>query len=278
MNKKQKQLYALAVYLLLAALAVIFALIGIHYYQEDHPMRGLLINLSTELAGVVLIFFVVNQLFLLDRDRDVFKEIEFLRNDIRARFSPLAWEAAGRDRFKLETYLYEAQSTDFLGYTLANLLGAFREPLAKSIRKGTHVRILLVDSASAAGELMRDFMGDTEVLVRDTKRSFKYISHIKELLEEIGDVKGSLTVRMTSWIPSCNMIIVEGEKETGVAKIGINTPTLRLPIGREYRDRLFLILSREEYPREFTYFKNQFDLLWNDKNTIPCDHTLPPPS
>lgn len=210
-------------------------------------MRGLLINLSTELAGVVLIFFVVNQLFLLDQERDVFKEIESLRDSIQAKFSPLAWEAASRERFGLETLVHEADSIDLLGYNLANLLGEFREPLAKSVRRGAHVRILPVDSTTTAGALMQDAMNHPEVIERDARRSFRYISEIEDLLAKMGDAKGALAVRLAPWIPSCSLIIVDSDKETGVAKVGIHSLSLRPPLGRKYRDRLHLVLGREEY-------------------------------
>ena len=275
MDKKQKQRYALAVYLLLATLSVILALVGMNYYQETHPMRGFLINLSTELAGVVLIFFIVNQLFLLDRERDLSTEIKSLSKNIHARFSPLAWEEASRELLNLETCFLQADSIDLLGYNLANLLGAYREHLANSVRRGARVRILFVNPTGAALTLMRSATDNPQVFERDPRRSLRYISEIEGLIEQAGDAKGTLSVRLALWIPSCSLILVDGDQETGVAKVTIHSLSLRLPIGRKYRDRLHLMLSREEYPREFDYFKTQFDLLWEDRNTIPWDDTLP---
>ena len=59
---KLRQRLTLAVYLLLAFLAVIFALIGIKVIENETPFRDFILNLSTEILGVVIIFFIVNKI------------------------------------------------------------------------------------------------------------------------------------------------------------------------------------------------------------------------
>lgn len=272
MNGKGRQRYVLAVYLLLAALSVIFALLGTRL-QETNPLRGLFLNLSTEVAGVVLIFFVVNQLFLLDRDRDLLKEIETIRNSIKSRFSPLLNEPQSYEQFRLEDLIEGAHSIDLLGLTLVNLFSMFRDSLVEAIREGAHVRVVLVDLASPAGELMHDAMYGTDVYIQDAKRSLAYIAQIEDSIKEIDATKGSLAVKVTSWLPSCSIIIVDGDNETGIMKVGINSPSRRVPVRHGYHDRLFLILKREEYPAEFEYFRTRFDLLFDDSNTVPWNST-----
>lgn len=154
-DSKQTNRLTLAVYLFLAALAIILALIGIKYIQNDSPTRDLIINLSTEILGVVIIFFIVNQLFLLNKEKDFTKQIESLKDGIKSKFSPLVWEFDIKDKLRLEEWFLKAKSIYILGYNQAKLLQTIRPILLDSINKGTFVKILIVDPESIAGDLFR---------------------------------------------------------------------------------------------------------------------------
>ena len=260
MSRIKKQRYVLAVYLFLAALAIIFALIGINYYGETSPIRGLLLNLSTELAGVVLIFFIVNQLFLLSREDDLLAEIRSLKKEAKTRFNPMMSQEEARNSFILTQYLRDAQSVDLLGYTLSSLLKQFREPLVDAIRRGTRVRILLVDATGEAGEIMRHHSNKAHMVDREARAGLEFAQDIERQVRRDNNSRGTVEVRLISWIPSCNMIVVKGDQEGDVAKVGINPPSYRRPA----QGRRNLILSRSEHPQDFEYFTSQFDALWND--------------
>jgi hypothetical protein len=64
MERKRRTRYLLAVYLIVAGLAIIIALISINYLSGI--WQSILLGLAIELLGVVLIFFLVNRLFLLE--------------------------------------------------------------------------------------------------------------------------------------------------------------------------------------------------------------------
>lgn len=262
MDKKRSQRYTLVVYLFLLAISIILALIAISYFQGS-PLREIMFNLSSELAGVVLIFFIVNRFFLLDRDHDLIVEVRDLKNAVLAKFSPLVFEDDSLKLFDFEGLLHDASTIDLLGYTSVNLLEKFREQLAASIRNGARLRILVVDQEAPAGTIMNR-SHTTEIFRRDFQRVLKYAFQINGLSQH----PGQLNIQATNWIPSCNMIIIEDKKQKGVAKIGINSPSLRLPVGKKYRDRLFLILDRKNYPDEYDYFLTQFNLLWEESRPL----------
>lgn len=269
MNKR-KQLYALAVYLLLAAVAAILVLVAANYLKED-PWQGLLINLSTEVAGVVIIFFVVNRLFLLDKDSDLLEELTFLRKDVKSRFSPFVSRDLDRERFDLPRLLAGAESVDLVGYSFANLLGEHREHLVEAVQLGAKIRVLLVNPSSAASDLISRSTQEPERFLDAVRRSLRYLRDIRQLLADSNNAQDALTVRLISWIPSCHMIILDAKQGRGIARIGINSFSFRLGQPK----RVSLILSREDYPTEFDYFAAQFELLWEDESTVAWDYSLP---
>ena len=80
-SKKQKLRYLLAVYLVVALAAIILGLIA--FNQKNVTWQALLLNLSTELLGVVLVFLLVNILFLLgdwDLSDQVKELVQTLKN------------------------------------------------------------------------------------------------------------------------------------------------------------------------------------------------------
>jgi hypothetical protein len=62
MQRKQKIKYLIAIYTIVASLAVIFWILA--YFRANDILQATLLNLATELIGVVFIFFIVNYLFL----------------------------------------------------------------------------------------------------------------------------------------------------------------------------------------------------------------------
>lgn len=260
----------LAVYLFLAAVAVILALVGIKYIQSDSPTRDLILNLSTEILGVVIIFFIVNQLFLLNKERDFVKQIQSLKDDIKSRFSPLMWQNEIKYKFDFVSEIHNAQNIYLLGYNLANLLQEFREQIRMSVIKGSHLKIITINDNSIAGELIRINLSDNQTYDHYVKRGLKYISQIKQFVEEHKDAKGSVEIRLVTWIPSCSITLIEREDETGIAQVRIHSLSLPLPLGR-IREQLNLILDKEKNSREFDYFKKNIELLWEGKTTKILD-------
>jgi len=257
----------LAVYLFLAALAVILALVGIKYIQSDSPTRDLIINLSTEILGVVIIFFIVNQLFLLNKERDFVKQIESLKDGIKSKFSPFFWESRKYGLFDFEKHPHNAETVYLLGYNMVALVKESRIKIARAIEKGTRIKILIVDINSEAGKLLENVSISKRWVKADGAPSLKHISVIKDLLKEKNTKEDLLEVKVMSWIPSCSMIIFINDRDEGVAKITLHRPSINVPIVEKYTEHLDMIFDQKEYRREYEYFKENFEILWNEKFT-----------
>ena len=259
--------YELAVYLLLAALAIITALIGINYSKA--PFDSLFLNLSTELAGVVLIFFIVRRLFLLDGENDLLEEISNLRTEVISGGSPFRSSKSSRRDFNFSERIRAAETLDLLGYSLANLLGTFREDIAEAISRGTRVRIMLLDPASVGGNSMIEKIADKSRVWEPHERSLRYITEILRLVGEKGTVRGCVKTKLIPWVPSCYLNIFDGSTDDGIALVGINSLTIRSGVPK----RLHMLVSKVHHHREFNYFTSQYELLWNEYSNNSFPHT-----
>jgi hypothetical protein len=187
-------------------------------------------------------------------------EIQSLKQAIRTRFSPLMSSEEARASFELETLLQDAKSVDLLGYSLSSLLKNYRKPIAEASIKGTRIRILLVDVTRETGNVMRNHANKPHMVEREGKAGLEFAQDIERNIKSDPDAKGSVNIRLTSWIPSCNMIVVNGQQTDGVAKIGIHPPSYRQPA----QGRRYLVLHRPEHMQDFDYFAEQFNALWRE--------------
>ena len=225
MNKKR---YALAVYLLLGSIATILALTALNYVQSE-TLKNLLLNLSTELGGAALIFFIVNRLFLLE-ENDIANQISQLRREIDKKFSPLISGNQSRELFPVEDKLKNAIQVDLLGYNLLSLLRNIRQLLINEIIDGASVRILIVDLHSQAGRVMQQNSNKPHMIESDFILALDFICDMKQEIEAMNG-NGSIGVKLVSWIPSCSLFIIKYSENEGIMKVTVHPPSFRLPTG-----------------------------------------------
>ena len=190
---------------------------------------------------------------------------------MRRKPNPIVSEIDGRLQLNLEERLKTVRALDLMGYNLVGLLRDIREPIAEAVSRGATVRILVVDFNSLAGELMSKHSNRKHLLPSDFAAALEHIRDIDRLKNAKLRVDGRLDVKWTSWIPSCNMVLIDAKEEKGLAKIGINPPSFRRPV----TGRLGLLLSRRYHPAELDYFIEQFEVLWHDDETRKWDGTTP---
>lgn len=261
---KYKKRLTLSVYLFLTALAFIFALIGLHYFHSSQPTQSLFINLSSEIAGVVIIFLIVKHLFLLSAESDINSELKFIKDGINEKFNPLFWSQSFDDKFDLSYYLHNVNSIYILGLNFKAYLKKYRKEFAKFIRDGKNIKILLTDIDSPAGDLVRNVSYSNEDWLSEGRRDvINSINEIKGEILKSGKAKGSIELKVIPWLFSCSMIMLNYRKKGIIAKITINPLSINLPFG-DIQEHISFILTQEQYSKEFNYYKKNFDLLWDD--------------
>ena len=110
MDKKQKQRFTLTIYLFVASLSVIIALVSMNYFGGT--IQAILINVSTELLGVVWIFFLVNRWFLTD-SWDATERIDSLISRLEKQIHLLKGE---EDDTSFEKLIAGSDKISLLGY------------------------------------------------------------------------------------------------------------------------------------------------------------------
>lgn len=265
-ENKYKTLLTLAVYLLLIAIAVILFLLGIHAFKDSNSTQTLFLNLSTEILGVVIITLIVKKLFLLSKESEINEKLESIKKGIEFKFNPIFWSKAYDDKFDIILNdLNNIESVYVLGLNFGGLLKKYRAKFSDAIRQGTKIKILLTDIDSPAGNLVRTVSTSKKEGWIDNSRKdvILAIDDIKKSLQGKKAAKGSLEFRVFPWLFSCSMIIINSLKKESTAKITINPLSINLPDG-DIQDHISFVINQKEHPREFKYFKDNFELLWED--------------
>lgn len=175
-----------------------------------------------------------------------------------------------KQSFRLQNYLDKAKTIDLLGYSLKGLLQDLREPLAQAIIHGAIVRVVIVDATSPSANLFREHSRRPNLLLPEWAAGLQHIKDIQTILSKSQKVLGRLEIKITSWIPSANLVVVNGNEADGILKAGIHSVTFRQPLS----DRLSLTIKRKDYPQAFDFFVKGFDILWNE-DSVTWDGKIP---
>lgn len=174
--------------------------------------------------------------------------------------------------FKVEKGIETAKSIDLLGYNLKSLLQEIRVPLVNAIIRGASVRIILVDVTSkTVQDTFQNHTNRPHLMIPEWVTALEHIKDIQEMLASAPKYNGKFEVKVTTWIPSSNLIIFNADDENGTMKVGIHTVIFRQPLS----GRLSLILRKKDNTTAFEYFTKGFDTLWT-KDSIEWDGFIPP--
>lgn len=260
MKEKFNRRYILAVYLLIGAVSIILFLVGINYLTDADPIRGFLLNLSSDLAGVVLIFFIVDQFFLLREENRVVQKIEDLRRSVIDRFSPLTNNDRAKQIFSFNLYLQQAKSVDFLGNNLTTILKGSqnRKDIARAVSQGATVRVLIVDMESEAGKLILGRIRKAYLVEQEWNSSYDYLAEIQGRIHDLGTEKGSFEIKFLNWVPSCSVEIIRCKDGNNHSRVRVNPPSYSY----HFSQRRTLLLDSVEHKEHYDYFASFFDHLW----------------
>lgn len=259
MEDKRKRRYVLAVYLIIALLAVVFILMGNYLFFDGSLTHELLINLASDLIGVVLLFFIINQVFFIDQDRDPRERLERIISTFERKFAVIDREEQISKRIGFPNNLKTARTFSFLALDASRILKDFHQEIVTSVVRGTHVQLLLLNSNSEAADLFR-------------KRISKYggslynYSPIIELMfsnirESSATVLGSLEVRVSDWIPSCRIMAFDIDTENGAMMVNIYPLAFNEP---QYKSRFSIFLTPNIDNHWYQYFHSEYNKLWKN--------------
>lgn len=257
MDSKRAKRYKLAVNLIIALIAIIFFLFA--NYIVDGPFRDLLNNLSSELIGVVLIFLLINTLFLLDEDSDLVQKADKLFSLFESKFASITNERQALDELDFPERLERAKSFDLLALSASRILKDYKTEIVSSVIKGTEVRIILINPDGSAAELLKEHIS---VFGGQLTNPHQQIKLIKEDLANSSQTPiGSFRVKEINWLPSCRILSFDAVTDKGEIAVNVYPPAYKSP---PYGSRLSLLLSPSRDIVWYRYFQDEFEKLWND--------------
>lgn len=206
-NNKIKTKYLLATYLVVTALAIICLFVSRSYVAEGTWVESMLQNLSAELFGVVLIFFLVNRFFLVE-EWETSERIEKLLEKLET-FESTSAEQFFRAIPNLDTYIQSATQIDWCGVTMEEEVHSNISKLRDRLKAGANIRILIADPKSQALE-MSTLRSDGIKIDRYQKKLDSVLDDMKYLHRSWTDYKrteaaknvGDFSVRLLPYAPS----------------------------------------------------------------------------
>lgn len=263
MDRKKKERYLLAVYLVVFLLSLVLVLVGIKLGSGD--ARDIILNLSSELIAIVLIFFIINKVFLLDQ-WNAEEKIEELKNSIEKNKKTRAIDFF-QEKIKLSEIYKDSESIELSGVTLSSEVNENFTLFREKILSGHNVKFMLIDPRSSAPDvssLRSEDEGNTNYYLRKLDVVF---GDFEYLIESINKSKteqqkiGKLEVRLLPYPPSFainRFTNNNGEKEIVIEiyahKVGYDAPPM-------------FKLSSINDKKWFNYFSQQYDAMW-DKATV----------
>lgn len=264
MRKKQKAKYLIAIYTIVAFLAIILWLSA--YFTSNITFQATLLNLATELLGVVLVFFVANYFLSLD-DWDTSERIERLLDSLENEKTIRA-----KDFFikkpPIEKLIKESKFIDLCGVALGTTIDSHLSMIRDSLRDGASVRVLIMEYKDntlevAASRSESDDRKYYEKKLESTINNLKYLYNNSSLVST--EFKGNLEVGLLGYPPSFGMKFFKKNNEDGLCIVEI----FAHHVG--WGETPHFILNSNVDHDWYTYFQNQFEAIWENSPKYSFD-------
>ncbi len=261
MNKKQKIKYIIAIYSIVLCISIILTILA--YNREDGAFsEALLLNLATELLGVVLVFFLVNFLFSID-DWDLNEKIRELIASFEDKENVRA-DNFFHDKEPIKDKIRSSAKIDLCGVALSTTIDSHLSDLRDFIRAGGHLRILVMETSE---ENLKTASNRSEVddqlyyqkKLDSTRHNIRYLS---SNTKEHSEHSGILEVGLLAYPPSIGIQKFEAEGTVGSCIIEMYSHH----IGWGEPPNFTLSSGKDE--KWYRYFSNQFEAMWDKSKKI----------
>jgi len=258
MKRKQQSKYLLAIYTIVASLAIILWLLAL--YSADGIFQSTSLNLATELLGVVFIFFVVNYLFSID-EWDTNERIDRLLSKLEGEKVLKAEDFFESKPSAIDELIKESKYIDLCGVALGTTIDSHLSLLRDSIRDGANIRILIMENSEsslmfAAGRSESDDSKFYENKLKQTVHNLEFIhGHSKP---DYPDSTGTLEVGFLPYPPSFAIKMFRKSSDDGVCHIEI----FAHHVG--WGEPPHFVLQDDVDEKWFKYFRNQFEAMWEN--------------
>ncbi len=247
----------------MALAAVILGFIA--FSQTDTTWQSLLLNLSTELLGVVLVFLLVNVVFLIG-DWDLSDQVAELVQKLK--------NPSARDFFRkapspedLQGYIQKAKSIDLCGVTLTATINRTFSDLRQRLFDGADIRIMIISPniETLQGAAKRSESGSVEYYQNRLEASLTEIEYLHKNWQDYNRTHktkaGKLTIGLLPYTPSFGLLSFQSVTNARVLIVEM------YPHHKGYDAPPHFFLTPENDGAWFDYFSTQFEEMW--KKTTP---------
>lgn len=261
MKLNQRVRLEIAVYISVAALAVPAIIASL--YLKNPVLQNLLLNIGAAFLSVAFLFFLVNRFFGINENGIQSDKIEHLIQLAERKTTDLIDENEARNRFLLEKLITSCEELDAVSFNLTDFLITFWALIVERVKQGAKIRLIVIDPASCAYPVIDKNSPPHKPFDQSIHETLTRVQKIQKILAQEKKLKGSFEFKLTCWIPSCGLIIVNPKSKTkcGVMKISIHSPHYSTP---HDESNLNIVLSQIEQSRWYDYFLNQFEKLWQE--------------
>lgn len=259
MQRKKKERYLLAVYLVVFFISIILIFIGIKLEIGD--ARDIILNIATELIAVVVIFFIINKVFLVDQ-WNADEKISDLKELIEKNKKTSALDFF-KEKISMSYFYKHSIKTELSGVTISSEINENLILFKEKILKGESVKFMLIDPKSEIPDLLDSLRNESintnkyytkklDVVFEDLKYIYKSINNQKRNDKKTGKIE----VRLLSYPPSFS--INRFTRESGEQDIVIEMYTYK--IDHQFPPMFKLNSKRDK--KWFSYFSKQYDSMW----------------
>lgn len=163
----------------------------------------------------------------------------------------------------LETHLSRASDVRLYGVALQRTVRENIHSLAQLLKEGAQIKVVLVDPDGTAA--LRIANPDGNFPIESFRANTQITLHNLKWLSALPESKGRIELRFLDEEPYFNIIAIDTEKESGI--IFVELYPQRWVVGT--RPRFELTSQRDEF--WFSYFKEQFDRVWEDGKPVALD-------
>ncbi len=251
--------------MIVAALAIIAFLLA-YLRGSDDIWQSTLLNLATELLGVVLVFFLVQYLFRID-ELDTNNRINLLLDKLENK-EPAKASEFFHPQPEVDELIRKSKLIKVLGVTLTVFIdkgmGAFRDAL----KSGADVRIILIDGSeeSFKSSANRSENNSTSYYEKKHATTLDNLDYLLKYTESLEEGKGNLEIRMVNYPPTVGIEVFDiqnGLPDSGSLKVEI------YPQHTGWDKPPIFTVDKKNDPEWFQYFNKQFDSIWNRAGKYP---------
>ena len=256
MERKQRAKYLIAIYLFISSLAVILLIVAF-YRPNNDVWQSTLLNLGTELLGVVFTFFFVGYLFSLD-ELELGDRIERLVSKLENEDKVQSSKFFRQNSLDYMTLMRNSNQVDLCGAVLAGTIDKNLSHLKDAIRQGAKIRILvmekdplLVNIAAARSE-----SNDFNYYDKKLEMTFQNVRYLSEYANSTLKLSNdSFEVRLLQYPPSFSILRFEN-KDTGNLTVEIYSHHVG------WGEPPVFSLDKKTDAQWYKYFHLQFEAMW----------------